>query len=426
MVTMNRKTIKNRFFFVLSLGMLLFAAGCSDEFEKMEAQYNKGNYLVAIEQGARAVQNPKLRPKVEEFLNTNGEDIYRRLFLKSSLLEKRFDTDDGIKFLLALRRVTEALVEKEISTIPAQVYLDDIENRLYTATEEFVWYHYKLGVKNFEEKRFRTASDHFEKVTKYSPDFENVIHLKSEADQASKRRISITPFFREADPITESVTRTLSAVLYGARQDGYIDIPVVIDGIDVTERFNRALLDGLNTNKSEYLTFSQEFEYEPIKGTQYYIEGRINAYIREDGDLRDVEYKIGEVSYAQYDGKEKVWSDRDVTYELYTEYYRIEVNAKASIFFTSDDTKVTDLTVTEVAEEKRQYRSDPYNLPTSVVDVIYQDEIARYSMNRSDFNRQRVIFQAAEIAANELSKKILNVLDQEDDPYSKRIAVTKN
>ena len=403
--------ISNKSLFIGLLACILLTA-CSDKFQDMDKFYKEGRYLQASRSAVEGLQNPDLRPKIEEFMSLNGALMMDKALQKGLLLVNRRKDEEGIFYLQEFASILEQLLLLNVPIDQLDGYLDQVEGDLEEAIIRYVEVQYDDGKAAFRNKRFRKAIRLFDRVKKYeSSGYKQTDDLSSKAYSFSLRKILLIPAYKPADAVTQVVTDTILGLLGGgAPPDGTLNVSLRIERLDIIDKYNRALLAQLNSHKTPYINIEQGQRYKSLQ-SHYYINGEIDARVDYDESNR---YKnTGTLRFQEG----KVWKSRSFGYDVRILRYKVSVSLKGGIFLINNNEQVGSFNTEKSAEAKVKYTENPTNVPVRFNKIEYPYEFQNLRHVNKTINKATIIDKAVERAAEQVSRDILRIVDKDLDPY---------
>ncbi len=403
--------------FLLSLLFVIGLFGCSNKFQDMESAYQDGRYIASAKLAIEGMRDPALRPQILEFMKKNGEDLLKKAVLRGQVLEQNTESDEAIQYYQALETVLQEMRFLDFSLLPLEKTLENsrvLKNNFIT---RYIETQYMLGVKAYKNRTFRKSLDHFLKINTYSlSDYQDTAQYMEKAAHSAKRAISVTPFFKPADPMTQILTDTISGIITGtAPPKGILKIPLKIENVDILSLVTALLIQDLNHKKSRFLSFSLDAPHESIEGKHYYMEGIIDAEVARD--KTSTETKTDILRYRVEENGVSRWRDFSFQYLIMRRVYEISLTVQAQLYLAKSDKKVTGFVVTKHAVDEKQWRSVIKELPEKALEIAYPEGYTRISSHAMEPNKMQVIERAVQKTVHDLSTMILETIDKDLDPF---------
>jgi hypothetical protein len=404
---------------ILFFGICLFLVGCSNPVKDMEDSFHRGQYLKAAQSAINGMREISLRPQVEAFMLDYGDLVIEKSLLQGELLMKREKDEDSILYFQALLKVfgemkllSFPVVSLEQGLVKAGQLLDD-------SIEQYTKVHYRLGKETYKRNLYRKSLDHFTAVRKYHSGYESTDLFFKKARDRAQRQLSITPFYKSANTVTEIIADTITSMLTGSNGDKgrAIRIPLRVAGVDVPNSFTRRLMERVRAKKSAFLTVSVDDIAEPIENTHYYLEGKIDAQVENTSSgVFDSRVKDS-LRYSYRDKGNILWETAYFEYDLFKSYYQVIVTVEASLYLTENDKKVADIPFDKYVKEETVFRGEARTLPNNAIELHYPMSYLQLQKSANTLNKTEIVERAIFNAAEYLGEQVLKIIDKDLDPY---------
>jgi hypothetical protein len=428
----------SRYLFSISLFLImLLSLSCSNLANKMMEAYNQGQYVEASEIAVEGIKDPGLRPEIEAFIVSNGEQLLVSMLLKGEYLSKdNPNKETVIIYYDSLIQVLEEMLILNFDITGIRKTIKEAEDRQLEAIASFVKKQYELGLKTFKNKLYRASFTHFKNVNKYYSNYKKTAEYLRQAFKYSERYVSIAPFYKKADFVSRVISDTLTKILSGADSSGTLKADVKIEGVNVPDKFTKTLYNKFSSKKSLYLHFSINDPEDNIDHTQYYIDGELDIRVEDNRSNPDRSRVTDVLEYSLPAQNGYVWRDHYFEYDLFTIRYKFKVYIKAGLYLTANDQKIYDILAEGVSESVSEYRGMPYNLPISsnniqkgaryahnanqaldMQNIRYPNTYLAKATNPIPVSRASIVKDAIEKAADDVVRDVLLIIDKDMDPY---------
>ncbi|MCP4049526.1 MAG: hypothetical protein GY730_02315 [bacterium] len=399
------------------LFLYLCLISCSNLMQDLVQHYDSGRYLEAAKSIVDGVKNPDLKPEIESFVASDGAVLLDKALYKGDIIQNDKDKEAAVTYYETLVRVLKemSLLDIKLSNIDESIVL--AEDRFNNAVSIYCQEQYKLGKQAFEEEYYRKSLEHFKKINIYKSGYKKTPDYIRKAYKSAQRYISIAPFFKKADSVTQLISDTLTGIFNNEHNPGIRKLPLNIEGVDIPSAYTRAVFNSFYSVKSHYLRFSIDDTDEKIGHTQYYIEGDVDVRIYNNSADPD-RTKVNDILTYTYIQNGNVFEkDRSFEYEIMTSEFECTVIVRAFLYLTENDVKIAELFFEKPVSAKNRYRSTADNLPENARSIIYPEAYRAVSLYPDPVNKAEVIVKAVKAAAEQLVNEFLVVIDKDHDPY---------
>ncbi|MFT5171445.1 MAG: hypothetical protein ACI9BD_001222 [Candidatus Marinamargulisbacteria bacterium] len=402
-----------------TIGLLLFLviASCANKFQDLEAYYFAGKYPESIVSAIEGMRSKDLQPKIKDFMKVNGKALVFKAVYDGKVLMKRTRSDDSIRYFQNLLPLFEELALMDFDLTTLETAIRDVESLLETTIVTYVAEHYRLGKHAFEKNFYRKSASHMRRVEAYLPNYKDTSKIIKDAEKLSQRRISISPFFKPADPLSQLISNTLTGLLTGNQSTTIIKSDLVIKGINIPSHFTRTLLTSLDKQKSEFLRFSIDSENQDISHAHYYIEGMIDATeTRVDkSQVRESHSDILNYSYASNGSIQ--WASHSFEYDIYKQSYEVVISIHADLFLKDSHEKVETISFEKRSIKTIAFAGPPIYVPENAIEKRFSNHYIKQTRGSEEIDKKRLIRNTLLLTANAFSQKLLRIIDRDMDPY---------
>ncbi|MFC1617309.1 hypothetical protein ACFL2K_03725 [Candidatus Margulisiibacteriota bacterium] len=352
---------------VLSMA-LLFLFACTNAFQNLEKSYQEGRYLAAAQHAIKGMRDKELRPQVQSFMTTHGDNILEKAMFKGERLVETRNDELPIQYFDSFIKVLEEMILLEFEVKDIKKYLKKAEKQFDLAVEKFVSKEYKKGRSAYKKKLFRKAAYYFKKVLKYDSNYKDTDKYFARSEKNARRIISIAPFYK---PV--KILGVIDLITRGG-SDSIVKERLTVENVNVIEAFNSKLLFVLNKKKSKYLTFLMS-NRDDLDNTQYYIDGIIH------------DFDVFSERFTTVDSNDKKHLNIK---------YRVVMKIKVAVTLSSTDQQVREFNYQSSAEKTFTFKGKKE-----------EGYIAKHL----------VVQEAVDKAAYYLRNEILQLIDKDLDPY---------
>ncbi|MBT6121673.1 hypothetical protein HOH45_09460 [bacterium] len=382
---------------------------CSNAFDSLQNNYANGNYLNAADDLVEGLNDPELKLKVLEFVQTDGEQLIEKALFVGTQSLKNDPSESTIFYFDHFVTVIESFILNDIHIPNMKATLETVENSQKLAVENYIAIQYQLGLKNMDATKFRLSIKNFKNIKNYSDSYKRTNLYFNEAKQKANRTISLLPFKNPNNAIAEAVANAVSDILTGTTEAANIELGLRIEDINVIEEFNQDLYNNLDMKKSDYLTFTIDSLNEDISHSHYYIEGDLTGEVvkNQERTLR----KKGVLEYIPK-GQEN-WVQGHFYYDEKVREFHIKISINASIYLTANDQKIQSFSYYSTIKEENVQKTNPDHSYKNVQVRLPSDIF----MNTSTMDTSAIVNRAINSTALKLSEAIINLIDKDNDPY---------
>ena len=382
---------------------------CSNAFDSLQNNYANGNYLNAADDLVEGLNDPELKLKVLEFVQTDGEQLIEKALFVGTQSLKNDPSESTIFYFDHFVTVIESFILNDIHIPNMKATLETVENSQKLAVENYIAIQYQLGLKNMDATKFRLSIKNFKNIKNYSDSYKRTNLYFNEAKQKANRTISLLPFKNPNNAIAEAVANAVSDILTGTTEAANIELGLRIEDINVIEEFNQDLYNNLDMKKSDYLTFTIDSLNEDISHSHYYIEGDLTGEVvkNQERTLR----KKGVLEYIPK-GQEN-WVQGHFYYDKKIREFYIKISINASIYLTANDQKIQSFSYYSTIKEENVQKTNPDHSYKNVQVRLPSDIV----MNTSTMDTSAIVNRAINSTALKLSEAIINLIDKDNDPY---------
>ena len=382
---------------------------CSNAFDSLQNNYANGNYLNAADDLVEGLNDPELKLKVLEFVQTDGEQLIEKALFVGTQSLKNDPSESTIFYFDHFVTVIESFILNDIHIPNMKATLETVENSQKLAVENYIAIQYQLGLKNMDATKFRLSIKNFKNIKNYSDSYKRTNLYFNEAKQKANRTISLLPFKNPNNAIAEAVANAVSDILTGTTEAANIELGLRIEDINVIEEFNQDLYNNLDMKKSDYLTFTIDSLNEDISHSHYYIEGDLTGEVvkNQERTLR----KKGVLEYIPK-GQEN-WVQGHFYYDEKVREFHIKISINASIYLTANDQKIQSFSYYSTIKEENVQKTNPDHSYKNVQVRLPSDIV----MNTSTMDTSAIVNRAINSTALKLSEAIINLIDKDNDPY---------
>ncbi|MBT5953542.1 hypothetical protein HOG98_02365 [bacterium] len=386
-----------------------FTLSCSNAFDSLQKNYESGNYLNAADDLVEGLNDPELKPKILEFVQTDGEQLIEKALFIGSQSLKNDPSESTIFYFDHFVNVIESFILNDIHIPNMKATLETVEDSQKIAIGNYITIQYQIGLKNMDEDKYRLAITNFTNIKNYSDSYKRTNLYLNNAKQKAKRTISLLPFKNPNNAIAEAVANAVAEALTGNTNGTNVDLGLRIEDTNVIEEFNQDLYNNLDMKKSDFLTFTIDSLNEDISHSQYYIEGEITGEV-----LKNQERTLRKRGVLEYIPKrQENWVQGRFYYDEIIREFQIKVSINAAIYLTANDQKIQSFSYySKIKEEKVQktnpdhiYKNIPVRLPADIV------------MNPISLDTNEIVNRAINSTALKLSEEIISLIDRDNDPY---------
>jgi len=384
----------------------------------MQSHFERGEYLEAAKAAVDGLRDPNLKPQILAFMENKGPLVIEKALYQGEILMKRKARRDAIYYHQALIPVLEEMILLDVPLLSLKEAATRAEKNLGIAISQYMTYHYTSGEKAYSQKKYRESIRYFNNVLDYDAyDKETMTYIK-EATQKARRILSISPFFKPADPMTQILTETISGLYTNAPPpEGIFETTLIIDGLDLPAKFNAFLLESFNHKKTTFLTVSLDYEDHPIKHTNYYLEGTIDAKVQDNGPSPyNVKTHTSLLRYMRKEKGKEVWQDTYFTYNVYTIEQSVTILIDAQLHLTINNEQISALNFEKTASTETEFRGSAQGLPSNAERILYPPAFLDFPDRPFRINKSLLVNQALKKAAEHLGEKILETIDRDLDP----------
>lgn len=382
---------------------------CSNAFDSLQNNYANGNYLNAADDLVEGLNDPELKLKVLEFVQTDGEQLIEKALFVGTQSLKNDPSESTIFYFDHFVTVIESFILNDIHIPNMKATLETVENSQKLAVENYIAIQYQLGLKNMDATKFRLSIKNFKNIKNYSDSYKRTNLYFNEAKQKANRTISLLPFKNPNNAIAEAVANAVADILTGTTEAANIALGLRIEDINVIEEFNQDLYNNLDMKKSDYLTFTIDSLNEDISHSHYYIEGDLTGEVvkNQERPLR----KKGVLEYIPK-GQEN-WVQGHFYYDEKVREFHIKISINASIYLTANDQKIQSFSYYSTIKEENVQKTNPDHSYKNVQVRLPSDIV----MNTSTMDTSAIVNRAINSTALKLSEAIINLIDKDNDPY---------
>ena len=272
----------------------------------------------------------------------------------------------------------------------------DIKDRLKTAYQYYIDYHFKIGRSLYKQAQYRASFEHLDKLKFYLKDDAEFIKIYTEVYQKSHVPISITPFvspYNKADLLKANIETD----------------DIYAEGINITNEFNIRLIEYLNEKKSTFLNFYLDKDE---NDSLYSIRGRIFYQYEK----RSPSYKKTITDYVRYStiqDNQEVWYTGQFSYDINTVKFVYDVTVVCDVISTRTKKSVYNFTVQDSITHEEEYRTDPIRLPEAYYMIDYPNNYLSMKNEIKFIDHPTYINTLIDNVNANVSDKLLKKLDSE-------------
>ena len=402
---------------ILSIALFLLV-GCTSNMEHVRLAFQAGDYHTVSVKIIDELNRSPVSNDVLEFLNEYGEIFILKGYKKGQFLLTKQQYIECMDLTSAYMFVLESFDQKGYFPELVPLHLDFAMDLFKQAKSEFITFKYELASRDFNQKRYRSSYFHLLDLHAHTRGYKESLVLEERAFANAQRHVSISPFIKLADPISIFLNKSLSQVFGGHFHDNIElnGIPLIIDGIDITAKFNQTMMELLQQKKSQFLTITFDTIREDISGSTYYVEGILDAEV-DDFSNQPIEETRSDVLLFRYSTSEP-WQEFPFDYTVQKVQYGLNLIVKADIYMTHNDEKVSSLYFNKRFDDSFLIRGEPITFPSGSPIVQFPSNYLQYPQTIRKMNAAYVIDQTILNAAGELVSKIIETIDNDLDPYS--------
>ena len=106
-----------------------FTLSCSNAFDSLQKNYESGNYLNAADDLVEGLNDPELKPKILEFVQTDGEQLIEKALFIGSQSLKNDPSESTIFYFDHFVNVIESFILNDIHIPNMKATLETVEYR---------------------------------------------------------------------------------------------------------------------------------------------------------------------------------------------------------------------------------------------------------------------------------------------------------
>jgi len=390
---------------------LLFLSSCGTDYEKLEAYYFTDNFLEAAQLSVEHYSDPKLKPKIDTFIDTFGSRLLEKLLLETDKRSQNVASNDGLLYVQDTLSTLENMKLQDFNIPDLDQAISDTKKLLSERKKYFIAVHYSRGIESFEAGLYQQALVHFKNVQFYQPTYRDTVDYVKTSMNRAERIILIDQFYREEQTLSNYIAVTLLRDQPDIKRK-----PVVAQGINVSVDLPKLIKFEADKQSSDYMNYFFKDGFNANEDVDYLVSGKIDLVENDYSDhyLMEVKSELVKV-LIDYENIQS-WETAIFQYEVYKTGYQATLALTLYIYDVQTQELVRQIVVEEEETEEYLYRGRILQEPENAVEIIYPEAFLKTMETPLFINKSRVLDRLFQRAAYEGAEKINRVVDQDLDP----------